>query len=186
MKTHFRYMLLAAGAVTALAAHPGAAQMQATLEPIKVTESSLRADQLDQEALGYERTDMSLWRKAGRLRKEAASLRTNDDPKLTRSLYWAARDYYYTGDESNARTLMVQSAERALAIGDVVQAATAYTEAAYISAELRDYVNAREYATKAKLLAHSLLLTESQREQLRTNLGVASLSSGLLASLETR
>jgi hypothetical protein len=181
MSTHTRHLLSTATIAMALLALPPAARAQ-TLQPIKVTEHALRADELDREAESYELTDMSKWRKAARLRREAAELRTADDPKGALSLYWAARDHYYTGDERGGRELMVQSAERALSVGDVVHAATAYTEAAYIASELHDVPSAREYATKARLLALSPMLTDAQREQIRANLAIESLSTGLVAS----
>jgi hypothetical protein len=182
MDTHSR-RLLAATAAMALVALPAGGQARTALQPITVMEHGLRADRLDQEAEEYERNDMALWRKAASLRKEAAALRAADDPKGSLSLYWAARDRYYTGDEAGGRELMVESAERALAIGDIVQAATAFTEAAYIASGLRDLPSAREYVAKARLLVHSPMLTEAQREQLRANLPMESLSSGLLASI---
>jgi hypothetical protein len=42
--------------------------------------------------------------------------------------------------------------------------------------------SAREYATKARLLALSPMLTDAQREQIRANLAIESLSTGLVAS----
>jgi hypothetical protein len=179
MQSHSRHLLFTATAMMALVARPAAAQMQTAHQPITVTETehALRADRLDEEAENYERNDMALWRKAATLRQEAAALRTVDDPKGSLSLYWAARDRYYTGDEAGGRELMVQSAERALVIGDIVHAATAFTEAAYIAAGLSDLASAREYVAKARLLLHSPTLTEAQREQLRANLPRESLSS---------
>jgi hypothetical protein len=186
MDTHSRHLFATVTIVMALVALPAGTRAQATLQPINVTGHALRAEQLDREAEGYERTDMSKWRVAANLRREAAALRTADDPKGPLSLYWAARDRYYTNDVPGSRELMIQSAERALAIGDVVHAATAYTEAAYIASEIRDYLSAREYAAKAKLLAHSPMLTDAQREQIRANLAIESLSTGVLASLDRK
>ena len=183
MYTHSRHLVATATAMLVFVGAPAVAGAQASLAPINVKEPALRADQLDREAEGYERNDMAKWRTAARLRQEAASLRTGDDPKGALSLYWAARDRYYTGDERGGGELMVQSAERALAIGDVVHAATAYTEAAYIASEIRDVQSAREYATRARLLALSPMLTDAQREQIRANLAIESLSTGLIASL---
>src|ERR1700716_4282574 len=120
MYTHPRHLLLTATALIALVALPAGARGQTTLEPITVTERGLRAEALDREAAGYEQSDMSMWRKAANLRKEAASLRSVGDPQGAGSLYGAARDRYYTGDEAASRDLMAQCAERALAIGDVV------------------------------------------------------------------
>jgi hypothetical protein len=181
MYAHSRQLLCSATAMMALVALPASAQVQTARQPITVTEHVLRADRLDQEAEEYERNDMALWRKAASLREEAAALRATDDPKGSLSLFWAARDHYYTGDEAGGRELMVRSAERALAMGDIVQAATSFTEAAYIAAELRDLVSAREYVAKARLLVHSPMLTEVQREQLRANLPRESLLAGPVA-----
>jgi hypothetical protein len=186
MDTRSRQLLVAATAAIAIVGFPAGSYAQQSLEPIKVTESRLRAEQLDREAETYEQTDMSLWRRAASLRKEAADLRAVDDPKASVSLYWAARDRYYTDDKLAGRQLMAQSADRALAIGDVVQAATSFTEAAYIAAELREFDRAREYVIKAKLLAHSPMLSDDQRAKLRANLAVESLSTGLLAMKDAR
>jgi hypothetical protein len=186
MYTRSRHVLFTAGAALSLLALPATARGQTPLQPIKVTEKQLQAEQLDQEASEYETSDWSKLKKAAHLRQLAAGLRTADDPKGTVSLYWAARDRYYSGDQVAGRDLMEQSAERAMAIGDVVTAATAYTEAAYISADLKDVERTRYFAAKAKLLAHSPMLSEEQRAQIRTRLAVSSLSSGLLATTDKK
>ena len=183
MHTYSRHLLLT-GALVVIIMAPAAARGQAALEPIKVTDAQMRAAQLDREAAEYEQTDWGKLRKAAALREEAAELRTADDPKAVVSLYWAARDRYYSDDKVVGRKLMEQSADRAIAIGDVVGAATAYTEAAYIAAELRDVYRTRLFANKAKLLALSPMLTNDQRMQLRTRLAGETLFTGLLAFAE--
>lgn len=182
MHTHSRHLLSTATLAMAFVALPADGQAPRTLEPITVTERGLRADALDLEAAGYEQNDMSKWRKAARLRTNAAALRPAEDPKAIFSLYRAAHDRYYTGDAAGSRKLMAQSAERALAIGDVVRAATAFTEAAYIASGLRDYPRAREYARRSRLLALSPMLSEAQRSQLQANLLVKPVASGRVAS----
>jgi hypothetical protein len=186
MSTRSRQLLCTAGALIVTIALPSGTRAQAALEPIRVTESRVRADQLDQEARAIEQTDWSELKKAASLREKAADLRTLADPKGVESLYWAARDRYYTDDRHAARRLMEQSAERAIGIGDVVGAATALTEAAYIAAELKDVERTRTLATRARLLALSPVLTEEQRTQLRARLGSDAAFQSLIAFVDKR
>jgi hypothetical protein len=181
MSTHVRQLLCTAGALVVTMVVPPRAQAQAPLEPIRITESRLRADQLDQQAEEIERTEWGQLKKAAGLREQAAELRTLADPKAVASLYWAARDRYYSDDRLAGRRLMEESAERAIGIGDVVGAATALTEAAYISAELKDVERTRRFANRARLLALSPMLTDDQRSQLRARLGSDSAFQSLLA-----
>jgi hypothetical protein len=186
MKAHTGQLLFTAGALIVTITLPSRGRAQAALEPIRVTESRLRADQLDQEAEKIEGSDWGELRKAASLREQAAELRTLADPKAVASLYWAARDRYYGDDRLAGRRLMEQSAERAIAIGDVVGAATALTEAAYIAAELRDAERTRTLATRARLLALSPLLTDEQRAQFRARLGNDYAFQSLLAFVSNR
>jgi collagenase-like PrtC family protease len=182
MYTHSRNLLLTATAALAVFALPVSARAQ-LLEPIRVTESRQKAEKLDAQAQTLEDNDWSQLEKAASLREKAARLRTADDPAGTVSLYWAARDRYYSGSQKEARELMEQAAERALAMGDVLNAATAYTEAAYISADLKDGTRMREFAGKARLLASSPMLNDGQREQLRTRLAKSDAPIGVVALL---
>jgi hypothetical protein len=181
MSTHVRQLLCTAGALVVTMVVPLSAKAQAPLEPIRITESHLRADQLDQQAEEIERNDWGQLKKAAGLREQAAELRTIADPKAVASLYWAARDRYYSGDRQAGGRLMEESAERAIGIGDVVGAATALTEAAYISAELKDVERTRRFAKRARLLALSPVLTDEQRSQLRARLGSDAAFQTLLA-----
>ena len=167
MNTTYRSLLATASALITIAALPAASAAQTTLAPVRVTESQLRADKLDAEAVAIESSDFGRLKQAARIREIAARLRAPEDPKGAVSLYWAARDKYYSGDKVAARDLMVQSADRAVAIGDVLTAVTSFTEAAYIAADLRDGQSTREYAGRAKLLSNSPMLSEAQREGLR-------------------
>jgi hypothetical protein len=186
MSAHRRQLLCTASALVMTLALPSRGESQAALEPIRVTDARLRADQLDQQAEEIERTDWAGVGKAASLREEAAELRTLADPKAVISLYWAARDRYYGNDRLAGRRLMEQSAERAIAIGDVVGAATALTEAAYIAAELKDVERTRTLATRARLLALSPMLTADQKAQFRARLGNDSAFESLLAFANTR
>ena len=182
MYSHSRRLLLTASALAAVVALPVAARAQ-MLDPIRVTDAVQKAEKLDAEALSVEQNDWSQLKKAARLREEAAQLRTADDPAGTVSLYWAARDRYYSGDPKAARVLMEQAGDRALAMGDVMNAGTAYTEAAYICADVKDGERMRTLATKARLLASSPLLNADQRYQLRNRLAKSDAPVGVVASL---
>jgi hypothetical protein len=180
MYTHFRRLLLTATAALAVLALPAPARAQ-MLEPIRVTDSREKADKLDAQARVIEEHDWSQLKKAATLREEAAAIRAVDDPAASVSLYWAARDRYYSGNPQAARALMEQAAERALSMGDVLNAATAFTEAAYISADLKDGDRMRTLASKARLLANSPMLNEDQRYQLRTRLAKSDAPIGVVA-----
>jgi hypothetical protein len=180
MDTHSRRLLLTASTAIAALSVPALARAQ-MLEPIRVTETRVRAEKLDSEAQAFEENDWSKLKKAAQLREDAAALRIAEDPAGVVSLYWAARDRYYSGDRRAARVLMEQTADRAIAMGDVLNAATAYTEAAYICADLKDGERMRAFAAKARLLSHSPMLTEDQRQQLLTRLATANTPIGVVA-----
>jgi hypothetical protein len=181
MHTHSRTLLLTASAALAVFALPVAARAQ--MQEIRVTDTREQAEKLEAEALTYEKNDWSNLKKAAGLREKAAELRSADDPQGTVSLYWAARDRYYSGDARGARVLMEETATRALAMGDVLNAVTAFTEAAYISADLKDGERMRAMAAKARLLSASPMLTDAQREQVRQRLGRSDAPVGVVASL---
>ena len=63
---------------------------------------------------------------------------------------------------------------------------TALTEAAYISAELKDVERTRRLANRARLLAHSPVLTDAQRSELRARLGNDTAFQSLLAFADKR
>jgi hypothetical protein len=179
-------LALTAGALFTILALPTAAQAQASLLPIKVTEKQSRAQELDRKAAEYEINDWSKIRTAAKLREQAAGLREDADVMKSASLYWAARDRYYSDDVSTARTLMVSSAEHALAIGDVIAAANAFTDAAYLSTDLRDVESTRTYATRARLLASSPMLSAEQRSDVLSRLAFGGLTAERVASLGVR
>lgn len=187
MQAHPVRLAVTAGALFTLLAIPAApADAQAALQPITVTEQQSRADALDKEAEGYERSDWSRIRKAAHLREKAAELREDGDVLKSASLYWAARDRYYSDDPKAARSLMLRSAEHALAVGDVITAANAFTDAAYISTDLRDVQSTKVYATRAHLLASSPMLSGPQRSELLSRLAFGGLTEQRVALLGTR
>jgi hypothetical protein len=62
----------------------------------------------------------------------------------------------------------------------------ALTEAAYISAELKDVDRTRRFANRARLLALSPVLTDAQRSEFRARLGNDTAFQSLLAFADKR
>lgn len=186
MKTHPARTMITAGALLAIAALPMVASAQASLLPIKVTEKQSRAAELDLRAASYENHDWSKIKTAAKLREKAADLRDDADVLKSASLYWAARDNYYAENTTKARDLMVRSAEKALAVGDVIGAASAFTDAAYISADLHDVVGTKNYATRARMLAGSPMLSQAQKNDVLSRLAFGGLTEQRVASLGVR
>jgi hypothetical protein len=182
MQAHPVRLAVTAGALFTILALPSA-QAQTSLTPIKVLEKQSRAEAMDRQAAEYEQNDWGKIKQAASLRERAADLREDDDVLKSASLYWAARDRYYADDPTAARRLMVSAAEHAIAVGDVIAAANAFTDAAYISSDLRDVENTRRYATRAHLLANSPMLSESQRTELRSRLAEGGLTPARVAML---
>src|SRR5690349_10227359 len=186
MKTNPARMLITAGALLAIAAVPMVASAQASLLPIKVTEKQSRAAELDRKAESFETENWGKIRTAAKLREEAASLRDDADVLKSASLYWAARDHYYAENTSKARDLMVDAAQHAMEVGDVIRAASAYTDAAFISADLKDVASTKLYATKARMLANSPMLSQVQKDDVLSRLAFGGLTEQRVASLGTR
>lgn len=186
MKSHPARMMITAGALLGVIALPMIASAQASLLPIKITEKQSRAADLDRKAASYEDSDWSRIKTAAKLREQAADLRDDSDLLKTASLYWAARDHYYSENTSKARDLMVQAAQHAMETGDVIAAASAFTDAAYISADLRDVANTKLYATKARLLANSPMLSQAQKDDVLSRLAFGGLTEERVATLGTR
>ena len=186
MTKHPARKMITAAALLGAVAFPMSASAQTSLLPIKITERQSRAAELDRTAASYEDHDWSKIRTAAKLREQAADLRDDSDLLKSASLYWAARDHYYSENPSRARDLMVQAAQHALETGDVIAAANAFTDAAYISSDLRDVENTKTYAMKARLLASSPMLTQAQKADVLTRLALGGLTEERVAALGLR
>jgi hypothetical protein len=183
MTKHPARQMITVAAMIGAVAFPMAASAQTSLLPIKITERQSRAAELDRTAATYEDHDWSKIREAARLREQAADLRDDSDLLKSASLYWAARDHYYSENTSRARDLMVQAAQHALETGDVIAAANAFTDAAYISSDLKDVASTKLYAMKARLLASSPMLTQVQKSDVLTRLALGGLTEERVAAL---
>ena len=90
---------------------------------------------------------------AAGLMVRAAQLRGPSDARAIKELTFAGKLYAYTRDYVQARTALENAAVRALALGQVVDAAHSYLDAAFMAQELADWSSVRELARRAKNLA---------------------------------
>ena len=156
--------LLAAAAMVASAATlPAAASGQQPLQPVNVVvATNAAADSLHRAALRLHDSPRR-YRRAAAMHERSAAMRSASDLQGVRCLAEAGRLRYYAGDRMGAREAFTQSAERAQAIGDVVDAANSYVYAGLMAQYMGRQDEATALGERAELLASSPLLTESQR-----------------------
>ena len=150
-------------AVTALvAANTAVAQERPTYELPAIEVEVLQTD-LHQQAMDlYEIPER--WGEAADLHREAAENLPKNDAGQFFGYSRAALLYFYAGELPEARRSMEDAAEVAEATGDVLTAAHAYVDAAFIAiAEDYDGME-REFVADARSVAASEVLTESERE----------------------
>jgi hypothetical protein len=106
---------------------------------------------------------MDRWRDAARLHQQSAALRPADDSLGFRCFRQAAQLSYGKNDLSNAQSSMTEAAAQALARGDVVRAAHAYADAAWLANEQHRAGDVWTLGRQAEILAGSPLLSREQR-----------------------
>jgi len=104
--------------------------------------------------------------KAATLYREAAALRPDHDPMKVQNLRQASRMHYYGGRADRAAHDAAEAARAALRQGDVMEAAEAYMDAAWLSGRIGDATRTAEYLEEARLLKSSPLLARAQRERI--------------------
>ena len=115
--------------------------------------------------------DLSAWERAARLFRHAADLRPEGDPGATENLIYAARLSYYEGNERQAVLDFEAAGRRALAMGDVIVAANAFTDAAWVAKHRGSGERALALLSRAELLSRSPLIPEDERTHLRARWG---------------
>ncbi len=112
-------------------------------------------------------SDVTSWDRAAALFRRAAELRPEGDPAATEDLMYAARLSFYEGKERQAIRDFEAAGQRALAMGDVLVAANAFADGAWI-AQHRGYgERAHTLLGKAQLLSNSPLIPEDAKVHLR-------------------
>lgn len=113
------------------------------------------------------------WDRAASLFRRAADLRPAGDATAVRDLLRAGRLAFYEEHERQAMRDFEAAGERALERGDVIAAANAFTDAAWVAQADNDGAAANQLLTRAQLLANSPLLGSRARNQLKTRWEVA-------------
>lgn len=124
-----------------------------------------RAERVRQQAVQLHSTRPN--REVAALHQLSASLRSADDPEAVNCLIVAAHLLDYGKRPIEARATMEAAARRALAMGDVVRAADAYANAAFLARKHKNRPETLRLGKQALLLTASPLLTEQQREAVR-------------------
>jgi hypothetical protein len=119
-------------------------------------------------------------REAASLHEREAGLRGASDLLGVAALDRAARLYAYAGNRARARGLMQKAADRALRAGEVLRAAHAYIDAAFLALADRDVARAYSLTKKADLLAHSPHLDPVDRAGIVRRIDPARAQMGLL------
>ncbi|MFW6206603.1 MAG: hypothetical protein ACOC5J_01580 [Gemmatimonadota bacterium] len=153
--------VLAAATAMALApVHTEAAQLQQgpDVERARTLEAEAHAE--------LAREDVTRWKSAADLFREAASYREDADAEKVDDLRMAARLAFYARREQQATDDAEAAARLALRRGDLLTAAHGYLDAAWMAAEANQPNRSRELIGEARLLAQSPLLAQSVRSDL--------------------
>lgn len=100
---------------------------------------------------------------AARLLVRASNLRAETDTAAVNDLVLAAKLHAYAGQHGAARSTMERAAERALSSGDVLMAAHAYLDAAFIAIEQKDWERVKSLTSRAERLSGSPQLGAGER-----------------------
>ena len=149
-------------AIAGLALLAPPARAQSIVAPADPGDRMATAERLEQRAAELYAQPRRA-EEAARLQQRSALLRDADDPRAIASLEMAARLLAYANRPTDARRIMEQAAERALAMGDVVRAADAYLDAAAIAQEQHSQAQVNRLGRKALLLASSPVLKPAER-----------------------
>ena len=104
---------------------------------------------------------------AARLHIQEVKYRSPRDPEAVESLAMAAHLFGYAGQPGDAKRVMEQAADRALAIGEVNRAAQAYLQAAFFAQKATNKSETTRLVEKTLALASSPSVTASVRDGIR-------------------
>lgn len=137
----------------------------------ELDEAEVRALELEREVLELT-PDMASYGRIAGLYREIAELREGT-PDAARALAMAARFAYYAGDDDAAYDGYKHAGDVAMAWGDVLTAATAYADGAWVAHQCGRDEAALELALKVEKLTESPHLEEDERQALRRRIGRA-------------
>ncbi len=126
---------------------------------------ALKAAELESEASSFH-NQPSRWAYAADLYLAAVQLRADEDPQAQADLVLAASLSYETGDPTGAIAALESAGSRALASGDVVQAADLFADAAWVAKKAGLKIEERRLSSRVGRLADSSKLTRAERNQI--------------------
>ena len=172
MKSESRLTRMIGGGLVALATVASVAPQVAVgqerpmyeLPPVTVVALS-DADELHLEAIAlYEVPER--WDEAARLHQQAAEKLPPNDARRFAAYDRAARLYFYAGEYDEARRAMEEAAGIAVATGDLVTAAHAYIDAAFITLWEGRSGAQGQLTREAERLSASELVEAAEREEI--------------------
>lgn len=116
------------------------------------------------------------WRRAARLYRRSAELRTDGDAGAWKVYDRAGRAFYFGDRPGRASRMWELAGTRALSFGDVAGAARGYLRAALAAQDADREVRAIRLGWKAHRLAESPALTRAQRATLKMHLKVGKMT----------
>jgi len=165
-----RTSVLAAGAMLVLSGAAVEAQVDyAMAAPRKTAAPATRADRLKQEAESMFSTPKQ-WKRAQRLLIESAEMRDATDADAYTCYVMAGRLAAVLGDNASAQEALRKAAEHALARGAIIDAATAFIDAAHAAARAGDVDEVEDLMRRAELLTNSPLISEQDRSAIEFRL----------------
>ncbi len=127
-----------------------------------VTDSVAHADSIRQRAIELQANPQTFYQ-AAIAYKDAARYRTPADPVAVGDLILAGHLLTAAGQPAEALEIFEAAGERARALGDVLRAAEAYLDGAFVAEELGRDDDVQRLGTNAEMLASSPLLSDDQR-----------------------
>jgi hypothetical protein len=165
-----RQMLTRAALAAMVAAPMLPMRVDAQVDTVIVTEHASKADRMEAKAASYY-SNPKRWADAARLFERSASLRAPTDVRAAKGYERAAHVYFAMRDMESSRSAMLRAADRAQTVGDVLGAADAYLDAAWLSGQLGDSRAMEDMTVRARALASSPLITAEQRGQILERAG---------------
>jgi len=142
---------------------PAGMEAQAGLPAAEDNPAAVTARALALEAESLAGRDRAGWKEAASLFVQAAELSGFGTAESIENLRYASFMRSYLGDHRSALQLMEEAASQAIATGQVLMAAHAYIDGAFIAIELDRGSSAIEFVERVQLLAESPHLSEGDR-----------------------
>lgn len=130
-------------------------------QTVALHDEGTSAAQLEFEALKLHNQPTE-YARAADLYLEASVRRLPTDPVVVHDRRMAARLLFYAGDDRAAET-MESAGEAALRMGDVIEAAEAFLDAAWLAMEREDIPEVERLAERAETLMASPLVSDAQK-----------------------